>query len=88
MFDSSATKNTRRISVLLNGANDRYLANLRLWLWLSSFTSSPMAFLDGDDESIRKINAIGNQSIVLLVIALKELKKGDHLVEHYTYWKE
>ena len=30
MFDSSATKNTRRISVLLNGANDRYLANPRL----------------------------------------------------------
>ena len=47
-----------------------------------------MAFLDGDDEFITKIIAIGNQSIVLLVIALKELKKGDHLVEHYTYWKE
>ena len=40
------------------------------------------------EELITKINAIGNQSEVLSFIVLKELEKGGHLVEHYTYWRE
>ena len=40
------------------------------------------------EELITKINAIGNQSEVLSFIVLKELEKGGHLVEHYTYWRK
>ena len=39
-------------------------------------------------EFITKINGIGNQSKVLSFVALKELEKGGHLVERYTYSKE
>ena len=78
-------------NVLLNGVEDRCasLANpLLLVSDLALLVGHQWLSLEVIEEFITKINPIGNQCKVLSFIALKQLEKGGHLVEHYTYWKE